>query len=85
MSSALLASKRAAIFITDPLWRAPLNSLDSVTEDISKTLAAGEVSELAVVAEGEERTTWFVWMLVFCTSISGLLFGMSIAHFGMHE
>ncbi|EPS93747.1 hypothetical protein FOMPIDRAFT_1026440 [Fomitopsis schrenkii] len=50
-------------------------SLDSVTEDISKTLAAGEVSEVAVVAEGEERTTWFVWNLVFCASISGLLFG----------
>ena len=69
--------KRAAI--TEPLWRSALNSLDSVTEDISKTLAAGEVSELAVVAEGEERTTWFVWMLVFCTSISGLLFGTIVS------
>ena len=66
--------------ITEPvLWRSASNSLDSVTEDISKTLAAGEVSELAVVAEGEERTTWFVWTLVFCTSISGLLFG-TICH-----
>ncbi|TFY62941.1 hypothetical protein EVJ58_g3541 [Rhodofomes roseus] len=49
--------------------------IDSVTEDVAKTLAAGEVSELVVVAEGEERTTLFVWLLVFCTSISGLLFG----------
>ncbi|KZT65007.1 general substrate transporter [Daedalea quercina L-15889] len=49
--------------------------IDSVTEDITQTLAAGGVSELAVVAEGEEHTTWFVWLLVFCTSISGLLFG----------
>ncbi|KAM5532982.1 hypothetical protein V8D89_013324 [Ganoderma adspersum] len=31
--------------------------------------------EEVVIAEGEERTTMFVWLLVFCTSISGLLFG----------
>jgi hypothetical protein len=37
---------------------------------------SGELSELAVVAEGEERTTWFVWILVSCSTISGLLFGM---------
>jgi hypothetical protein len=37
--------------------------------------AGGEISELVVVAEGEEKTTWFVWSLVACTSISGLLFG----------
>ncbi|KAF9237131.1 general substrate transporter [Melanogaster broomeanus] len=37
--------------------------------------AAGEISEYAVVAEGEERTTWFVWLLVCCCTISGLLFG----------
>lgn len=34
-----------------------------------------EINELAVVAEGEERTTWFVWILVMCSTISGLLFG----------
>ncbi|KLO16543.1 general substrate transporter [Schizopora paradoxa] len=34
-----------------------------------------EISELTVIAEGEERTTWFVWLLVMCCSISGLLFG----------
>ncbi|THH00255.1 hypothetical protein EW026_g2249 [Hermanssonia centrifuga] len=45
------------------------------TEDIAQLNAAGEISELAVIAEGEERTTWFVWLLVCCTSISGLLFG----------
>lgn len=44
-------------------------------EDIAQLNANGEISELAVIAEGEERTTWFVWMLVACTSISGLLFG----------
>ncbi|KAN0136936.1 Major facilitator superfamily domain containing protein [Lactarius tabidus] len=43
--------------------------------DIAKKIAAGEISELVLVAEGEERTTWFVWLLVFCSSISGLLFG----------
>lgn len=37
--------------------------------------AAGEVSELAVIAEGEDKTSWFIWLLVCCTSISGLLFG----------
>jgi SP family myo-inositol transporter-like MFS transporter 13 len=35
----------------------------------------GELSEIAVVAEGEERTTIFVWLLVLVSSISGLLFG----------
>ncbi|KAA1475306.1 general substrate transporter [Dentipellis sp. KUC8613] len=44
-------------------------------EDINNTFAGGEISELVVVAEGEERTTWFVWLLVLCSSISGLLFG----------
>jgi MFS transporter, SP family, solute carrier family 2 (myo-inositol transporter), member 13 len=42
-------------------------------EDIA--LATGEISELTVVAEGEERTTIFVWLLVCVSSISGLLFG----------
>ena len=49
------------------------------SEDIAQLNANGEISELAVIAEGEERTTWFVWMLVACTSISGLLFGESRA------
>ncbi|KAI0342397.1 general substrate transporter [Trametopsis cervina] len=44
-------------------------------EDISKLTEAGEISELAVVAEGEDKTNWFIWLLVLCTSISGLLFG----------
>ncbi len=46
-------------------------------DDITKKIASGEISELVVVAEGEESTTWFVWLLVFCSSISGLLFGQS--------
>jgi hypothetical protein len=31
--------------------------------------------EFALIAEGEQRPTAFLWMLVFCCSISGLLFG----------
>lgn len=34
-----------------------------------------DINELSIVAEGEERTTWFVWALVTCSTISGLLFG----------
>jgi hypothetical protein len=48
-----------------------INSLHDVLRDID----SGEINELAVVAEGEERTTWFIWVLVICSTISGLLFG----------
>lgn len=44
-------------------------------EDVEGAGVSGEISEAMVVAEGEERTTLFVWLLVACTSISGLLFG----------
>ncbi|KAF5367764.1 hypothetical protein D9758_009840 [Tetrapyrgos nigripes] len=44
-------------------------------QEILHDMDSGEINELAVVAEGEERTTWFVWLLVACSSISGLLFG----------
>lgn len=37
--------------------------------------AAGDVSQYAAVAEVEKHTTWFVWLLVACCTISGLLFG----------
>ena len=46
--------------------------------DVVQCTAAGEISEFAVIAEGEERTTWFVWLLVCCCTISGLLFGLSL-------
>lgn len=45
--------------------------------EVAQCTAAGEISEFAVIAEGEERTTWFIWLLVCCCTISGLLFGMS--------
>ena len=53
---------------------------DTITEadslnDIIRDIDSGEINELAVVAEGEERVTWFVWILVMCSTISGLLFG----------
>ncbi|KAI0649893.1 general substrate transporter [Trametes meyenii] len=44
-------------------------------DGIAAAVASGEISETLVVAEGEERTTLFVWLLVGCASISGLLFG----------
>lgn len=54
-------------------------------EDIAQLTADGEISELSVVAEGEDRTTWFVWLLVACTSISGLLFGESRSFMSLRE
>lgn len=56
-----------------------MSSHDKHEDDIEKIDVhdgAGEITELTVVAEGEERTTWFVWVLVSCSTISGLLFGM---------
>ena len=44
-------------------------------KDVIRDIDCGEINELAVVVEGEERTTWFVWILVLCSTISGLLFG----------
>lgn len=44
-------------------------------EEIVQCVAIGEISEHAVTIEGEEQTTWFVWLLVSCCTISGLLFG----------
>jgi len=48
-------------------------------EEIAQCAAVGEISEYAVMIEGEEQTTWFVWLLVCCCTISGLLFGQSKA------
>lgn len=49
----------------------------SSTDDIPLDPST-DINELSVVAEGEERTTWFVWALVACSTISGLLFGMGV-------
>lgn len=34
-----------------------------------------EIDEGAVIAEGENRTSWLIWLLVMCSAISSLLFG----------
>lgn len=69
----------------DPTRPAPnrsesVTSADKPTERQLEAVLAdktenGEISELTVVAEGEERVTWFIWILIACSSISGLLFG----------
>ena len=46
-----------------------------VLDKVAQCAAVGEISDYAVTIEGEERTTWFVWLLVCCCTISGLLFG----------
>ncbi|KIY72073.1 general substrate transporter [Cylindrobasidium torrendii FP15055 ss-10] len=49
-------------------------STDTI-EALERDINSGELNELAVVVEGEERTSWFVWSLVFTAAVSGLLFG----------
>ena len=56
------------------LTNGSINEVDSL-KDVIRDIDSGEINELAVVAEGEERATWFVWILVMCSTISGLLFG----------
>jgi SP family myo-inositol transporter-like MFS transporter 13 len=48
---------------------------EEIEHILRNTIVSGEISEFVVVAEGEERTTWFIWLLVCCCTISGLLFG----------
>ncbi|KAG8745362.1 myo-inositol transporter [Ceratobasidium sp. 414] len=48
---------------------------DEQIAEVARDQATGEISEAAVRAEGEEKVTWFVWILVLASSISGLLFG----------
>ncbi|KAG8710549.1 myo-inositol transporter, partial [Ceratobasidium sp. 423] len=50
-------------------------NIDDPVAEIMRDQATGEISEAAVLAEGEEKVTFFVWMLVLASSISGLLFG----------
>ena len=49
---------------------------DGKLEDV-KIAGVGveDYNEEEIVAEGEERTSWFIWLLVLCSAISGLLFG----------
>jgi SP family myo-inositol transporter-like MFS transporter 13 len=52
-------------------------NFDDQLAEVARDQATGEISEAAGRAEGEEKVTWFVWMLVLASSISGLLFGGS--------
>lgn len=49
-------------------------SKDAHSDPLQKAEGNAE-SDSAVVADGEDRTNFFVWLLVTCSSISGLLFG----------
>ncbi|KAF8589738.1 general substrate transporter [Ramaria rubella] len=51
------------------------SSLEKNEDVLGRDIVLEEISEMTVVAEGEERTTIFVWLLVCVSSISGLLFG----------
>ncbi|PAV17927.1 general substrate transporter [Pyrrhoderma noxium] len=51
------------------------DKINSKEVTIEHPLTTGDLSEMTVIAEGEDRTTLFVWLLVFCCGISGLLFG----------
>lgn len=61
-----------------PFSDKPESAAIAKLQAVEQDLDAGEINELAVVAEGEEKTSWFVWSLVFCAAISGLLFGASL-------
>ncbi|CAE6459016.1 unnamed protein product [Rhizoctonia solani] len=50
-------------------------NIDDSVAEVMRDQETGEISEAAVRAEGEERVTFFVWVLVIASSISGLLFG----------
>ncbi|KIJ25722.1 hypothetical protein M422DRAFT_62206 [Sphaerobolus stellatus SS14] len=52
-------------------------SNDEVESKVKEDVKVDErdISELEVIASGEDKTTLFVWMLVLVSSISGLLFG----------
>lgn len=55
-------------------------SKDGHSEPLQETKDNAE-SDSAVVADDEDRTSFFVWLLVTCSSISGLLFGTSSVQF----
>ncbi|CAE6373096.1 unnamed protein product [Rhizoctonia solani] len=50
-------------------------NIDDPPSKVLRDEATGEISEEAVRAESEEKVTFFVWVLVLASSISGLLFG----------
>ena len=52
----------------------PKETWPEVQAEVSKVEGNAE-SDSAAAADGEDRTNFFVWLLVACSSISGLLFG----------
>jgi hypothetical protein len=49
---------------------------DNMDEDTSfRDDAERQVSGLNAFEEPEEKTTWFIWLVISCCAISGLLFG----------
>jgi hypothetical protein len=75
-NNAMISEEKVGGRLNDPKASAAGSvSEDNSLRDVLRDIDSGEINELAVVAEGEERTTWFVWILVMCSTISGLLFG----------
>jgi SP family myo-inositol transporter-like MFS transporter 13 len=75
-NNAMISEEKVGRRLNDPKASADGSvSEDNSLRDVLRDIDSGEINELAVVAEGEERTTWFVWILVMCSTISGLLFG----------
>jgi len=59
-------------------WRAQVSQHGDPQNQLEQTKDNAE-SDSAIVADGEDRTSLFVWLLVACSSISGLLFGTFIS------
>ena len=58
-------------------WREPQVGISSGNDhsEPPREPKGGVESDSVIVADGEDRTNFFVWILVACSSISGLLFG----------
>ncbi|WVO16429.1 hypothetical protein L204_104105 [Cryptococcus depauperatus] len=72
------ASSPASLESVDDLLSGD-DGLDDLNGSIRREARLGEVDEGAVIVEGEESITRFVWMLVCVAAISGLLFGYDTA------
>ncbi|OWZ59371.1 MFS transporter, SP family, solute carrier family 2 (myo-inositol transporter), member 13 [Cryptococcus neoformans c8] len=60
--------------------RLPENNVErDMSKVVERVTLLGEADEGAVIVEGEDKVTKFVWMLVSAAAISGLLFGYDTA------
>lgn len=66
-------------------WHAELSKHDH--SDPQEETNGNAESDSVIVADGENRTSLFVWLLVTCSSISGLLFGgfFPLFHFDLQS